>query len=441
MNLDQKQHVVKMQKKSLEIFEIFREICETYDLQYFATAGTALGAIRHKDFIPWDDDIDICMPRPDYLRLVALLKNKKVLPDSYQFVDYLGDPSKGLVFGKIVDNFSTNIHGFLVGRPEYYTGISMDIFPLDGVPNNPLLFRVHIFIMGLLRMVKKMLGYGSFYSQHSPNFDKSRRNIFMRLACFLISKRLITAMFNGLANMYKFDSERTKYVTYVYNFVPGHSNKPFSRFLKTDFDSYIDQPFGNTTIRVPVGYDEYLTAAYGDYMKLPPKSQQVPVHSDGIVDTDFPFSYYRALHSGKVIGCTFGTFDMFHKGHLNLLRKCKQQCDYLIVGLNTDTLVEGFKHKTPIIPIEQRIMIVQSNQYVDFAFENVNVDHYLDYKEHSFHKLFSGDDYKGSDMWKRYQDSFEKNGAEVEIVFFEYTKDQSSSAIRNKLDGSSRAKS
>ena len=131
------------------------------------------------------------------------------------------------------------------------------------------------------------------------------------------------------------------------------------------------------------------------------------------------------------VGYTTGVFDMFHVGHLNILRKAKEQCDYLIVGVSTDELVREYKNKTPIIPFEERSEIVRSIDCVDKVIPQVNRDKYEAWKELKFDVMFVGDDWKGKPLFMKVEDDFRKFG--VEVVYFPYTKDTSSTILREKL--------
>ena len=133
----------------------------------------------------------------------------------------------------------------------------------------------------------------------------------------------------------------------------------------------------------------------------------------------------------KIIGYTTGVFDLFHIGHLNILRRAKEQCDYLIVGVSTDELVENYKHKSPVIPYEERKAIVEAIKYVDEVVPQINRDKLAAWKQYRFDKMFVGDDWKGSELFSRLEDEFRKLG--VEIVYFPYTKGTSSSYLRKIL--------
>lgn len=131
-----------------------------------------------------------------------------------------------------------------------------------------------------------------------------------------------------------------------------------------------------------------------------------------------------------IIGYTTGVFDLFHIGHLNLLRKAKEQCDHLIVGVSTDELVM-YKHKHAVIPFEERIEIVKAIKYVDEVVPQVNMNKMEAWEKLHFNVMFVGDDWKGTPKWEAYEKQFAEVG--VKIVYFPYTKGTSSTLINEVL--------
>ena len=132
-----------------------------------------------------------------------------------------------------------------------------------------------------------------------------------------------------------------------------------------------------------------------------------------------------------VIGYTTGVYDMFHIGHLNILRRAKEQCDFLIVGVSTDELVQHDKNKTPIIPFEDRCKIVEAIKYVDAVVPQVDKNKLAAWEKHKFHKMFVGSDWQGSDTWIRFEEQFKPLG--VEIVYLSHTDGISSTILREKI--------
>ncbi len=132
------------------------------------------------------------------------------------------------------------------------------------------------------------------------------------------------------------------------------------------------------------------------------------------------------------VGYTTGVFDMFHIGHLNILKNAKEQCDYLIVGVSTDELVQSYKNKLPIIPFEERIAIVNAIKYVNEVVPQESMDKMEAWKKLHFDALFHGSDWKNSDMYNQITAAFKEVG--VEVVFLPHTEGISSTLLSEKLD-------
>lgn len=132
------------------------------------------------------------------------------------------------------------------------------------------------------------------------------------------------------------------------------------------------------------------------------------------------------------IGYTQGCFDMFHVGHLNLLVRAKEQCDYLIVGVNSDELMESYKHKAPVICQENRKRIVENIKAVDEAHIVDTLDKLEILKDIPFDAIFIGDDWKGSQRWTDTKERLNARG--VEVVFLPYTQNVSSTQLREQKD-------
>ncbi len=133
-----------------------------------------------------------------------------------------------------------------------------------------------------------------------------------------------------------------------------------------------------------------------------------------------------------IIGYTAGVYDLFHIGHLNVLRRAKEQCDYLIVAVSTDALVQEYKKKTPVIPYEERVEIIKSLRYVDEVVPQVNRDKYGAWEKYRFHRMFVGDDWKNSPLFSEVEEKFKKVG--VEVVYFPYTQGTSSTLLRETIN-------
>lgn len=132
-----------------------------------------------------------------------------------------------------------------------------------------------------------------------------------------------------------------------------------------------------------------------------------------------------------IIGYTQGTYDMFHVGHLNLLRNAKAQCDYLVVGVNSNELVEQYKHKRVIVPLEERMDIVGAIRYVDRVIRCDTLDKIVAYNEVHFNRLFIGDDWKGNARWEETGRIMDELG--VQLIYLPHTQGISSTMLRDKI--------
>lgn len=134
----------------------------------------------------------------------------------------------------------------------------------------------------------------------------------------------------------------------------------------------------------------------------------------------------------KIIGIACGSFDLFHIGHLNLLKKCKNYCDYLICGVKTDKLIKISKNKTPIIPLEERIEIIKSIKYVNnVCVIDKDESEFENAKKYNADYIFVGDDWKGTEKWNKLEKLYNENG--IKVVYFPYTKHISTTILRKKI--------
>lgn len=132
------------------------------------------------------------------------------------------------------------------------------------------------------------------------------------------------------------------------------------------------------------------------------------------------------------VGYTTGVFDMFHIGHLNILKNAKEQCEHLIVGISTDENVLSYKHKLPVIPFDQRVAIVAAIRYVDEVVPQENMDKLEAFDKLHFNVLFHGSDWKGSSMYNEVEMKLKEKG--VDVVYLPHTEGISSTLLRKKIN-------
>jgi len=134
----------------------------------------------------------------------------------------------------------------------------------------------------------------------------------------------------------------------------------------------------------------------------------------------------------RIIGYTTGVFDLFHIGHLNILKRAKSQCDELVVGITTDELCMKLKNKVPVISFDERCSIVESIRVVDRVVAQDRIDELADHELYGFDRIFKGSDWEGSPKWTALEKEFAKKG--VEVIYFEYTASTSSTLVRSVLE-------
>ena len=272
--------ISKDQKKcwaiQLDLLRVIIQLCEERKLRYWVFGGTMLGAVRHKGFIPWDDDIDVCMPREDYDKL---LNEKPKLDPPYFFRTTVTDDNYYYSY-ICVCNCNTTFFGFM-GDSNCHKGMQVSIIPLDGISGNMLLERFRFKTLKLMSVIG-----------HSFAFNVNPRPIVRILHSVLNSSLIrfdIVSHFrraNRLAAKKEWD-EVEKVGLMIY------SSYSFERSIydKKDFEETLYLPFENLRVPVPKGYEGILTVQWGDYMKFPPVEQRVPKHRAEF-DMDTPYVEY-----------------------------------------------------------------------------------------------------------------------------------------------------
>ena len=239
-------------------------IIEEGNYTYFMLGGTLLGAIRHKGFIPWDDDIDIGMPREDYERFINNVPS--LLPDYLKLNTYWDDSAHHYYFSRIVDTrHELKRTGSTVERNE---DVWIDIFPLDGMPNNVIVRRIHMWKL-LYARARYHIAYFDKVNLKRPN-----RPLSERMVIWFVLHTGIGTHSNARKWLDKIDSLMKKYsiedTKWVCNFMGQYKFKEM--FPKTWYGKGTAYPFEDKTMIGPDDYDKILTQQYGDYM-TPPKNK------------------------------------------------------------------------------------------------------------------------------------------------------------------------
>ncbi|MDD6302278.1 MAG: LicD family protein [Bacillales bacterium] len=276
-----------LQKVELDLLKEFVRVCNENNLKYYLIGGTLLGAVRHKGFIPWDDDIDVAMPRKDYNKLMKL---KDEFPSYYFLQNYKTDPHYIYNYAKLRDSRTTYIENFYVCHKINH-GVWIDIFPIDAVSKKKKpskRFRHRFFYVWW--NVYLMYLPGLFRKFHKKTFFKDLGLNIVALLTFLGNPfHLRNKWLDYYASHRNYD-ESVLVANYMGN-IPNKAAMPKEFFLDG-----IEVEFEGNKYIGPKDYDGYLTWVYGDYMKLPPEEKRVGHHYDKGFDLNKGYEEYSKEH-------------------------------------------------------------------------------------------------------------------------------------------------
>lgn len=269
MNIELKE----IQSRLTVMLTVFDGYCKKNKLRYFAWGGTMLGAIRHRGFIPWDDDIDLMMPRPDYNRLMELTKTNFV--DGYRIVGPHNQEKMALAYLKMEDMNSTIVDNILtINNPS---GIFIDIMPIDGIPSDPN-EADRVFIQ-YKKYQKDAVSSSTPYTL--KNVISSKNDI-KKISILSYAKSIAYRILFSSQAFYKKCDELISFYDYdLSEFVRVYPSPHFSQMImkRKWFDNIIDIEFENIKIKCPADYNSILTLLYKDYMKLPPIEKRCTDHN------------------------------------------------------------------------------------------------------------------------------------------------------------------
>ena len=275
--------ILKLQKKSLEMLLFFKDFCDKHSLKFFFCGGCLIGAIREGGFIPWDDDVDVFMPRKDYEKLLEIF-NKECGSNRYFLQVSTKNKLTKNLFATICDSNTTFIKSYQADL-DINHGIVLDILPIDGCPSGKL--------KRILQM-KNSLFYSLFLIGEAPkNNGKSIELIGRTLLALVPSKKLRWKIAkNCERNMTKYDLDKCEYATELCS-GPYYMRK---KYLAKDFLEIEYMDFEGYKMPVPKGYDDYLSKAFGDYMSLPPEEERICHHELEFVDADNSYINYKGKY-------------------------------------------------------------------------------------------------------------------------------------------------
>lgn len=264
----------KLKKIELDIMKEFIFTCQKFNLKYYIVGGTLLGAVRHHGFIPWDDDIDIAMPREDYEMFLTKATNE--LPSHYFVQTIETDLNYLQCFGKIRNSNTTFIESS-ASHLDINHGIFIDIFPLDYYPEEKSK-------QNRLEIMKKIYSY-----RVSCCFNKNIQRSLVDRA----KSGLILLLYPNINKVLRKREKLYKSVPESHLWVNNGGAWGQKEIVPIEwFEEGIDVKFEGLTVKAPKEYDKLLTQVYGDYMKLPPIEKQCGHHYIDVIDFDNSYTKY-----------------------------------------------------------------------------------------------------------------------------------------------------
>lgn len=265
-----------LQQKELHLFACFHKACEELGLTYFLVCGSALGAVKYKGFIPWDDDMDVGMLREDYDRFMR--EAPTLLPEGIFLQNFRSDPAYPLIFAKLRDSSTTYVETGIAHLPVNH-GVYIDIFPLDGYPESPRAQRR----FELRKRVFRLKLLAALESDYSPQ---------ARLAVTVM--RLLGIHKRTGRILDKYERMISSYSTETSSVICNHGNWQ-GKLEYAPREQYGDgtwATFEGLRVRIPENYDAYLTQKYGDWRADLPKEKQISHHLWQVCDVDTPYTRY-----------------------------------------------------------------------------------------------------------------------------------------------------
>jgi len=256
-----------------ELLKEFDRVCRKLNIRYLLFAGTMLGAVRHQDFIPWDDDLDVVMLRGDYKRFMDLAPGE-LNPDKY-FLQIEYTDHWPMFFSKLRKNNTTCLEKFHPNDKQTHQGIYIDIFPCDNASN-------YSFIRRLQFYSSKIVIAKSLYKRGYETGNNLLKKLFMQMTKTCPLKLFHRFTIGGNINS-----------RYVHTFFGGTSKYEKGVYPREWFLDEIYFPFHGDEFPVSVHYDQLLTKLYGDYMTIPPEEdRKCKIHAI-LVDTGHPYTEYE----------------------------------------------------------------------------------------------------------------------------------------------------
>lgn len=261
-------NIKEIHEATLEIVKKISDICDEINIDYFVMFGSLIGAIRHKGFIPWDDDFDVAMLRPDYERFVKYCEQNKKNLYPFRLLNRQNCENFPYTISRMNDFRYRAVYDNII---PYDSGLFVDIYPFDGYGLNPQYaikklsrrknYLVHFTNWAIREKYRKPKHGGVLYSL-------GKRVCF--IVAHIIGQNWFLDQYDRLREFFPFNDSK-----YVGNVCWDKVVLPYDKSI---FEDYLIIPFEDIQVKIPIGYDKLLRQSYGDYMKLPPESERIASH-------------------------------------------------------------------------------------------------------------------------------------------------------------------
>lgn len=279
--------VKKIWKIEIDMLQNLLQVCKNNNLRIIVYSGTLLGAVRHSGFIPWDDDLDVALPRADFDKLLQIAENEFKAPLFFQTA--LNDSKYFFDYARLRNSNTTGIIKWNMSH-DYNNGIYIDIYPLDGYIENKAKLKIQL---AKKEVLKQFLA--CYYADDTYVSRKSK---------------WMVKMISRIAHIKSYEWWYKKYVDNLSKYTGktirlSQIHDEYSVIkkywcLESDLDDVIYLPFENIEVPVPANYDEILTHMYGEYMEFPPEEERGKWHENKIIfDPDMPYKDF--LKNNKII--------------------------------------------------------------------------------------------------------------------------------------------
>jgi len=270
--------IERHQQCSLKILKVFDKICREHNIPYFLTNGTLLGAVRHKGFIPWDDDMDVAMLRPDYEAFIKVIAN--YLPEPYEFVGPSTSDKYPMELGKVIDGSTTLIERWSFNQ---LGGVYLDVWPLDAVSNHRW---KRVFHFSAFKVLNRLI-----YMRNRDPYKRGRglSSWWPRIVQSLFKNSTLQGWMHKLQTAYDFDT---------HDKVCMLDNGEKSIISKSVIGKRKEYEFEGMMFYGPEDYDTYLRALYNDYMVIPGEGHR-RIHRPDYVDFEHSYHDYNDTRKFK----------------------------------------------------------------------------------------------------------------------------------------------